>query len=699
MKRLFKIPRLRPFILFLYTIIIAGPLHSENLNPGPSSVLFKNADFKVRQFVVPGFEELPLNRKLFVYYLTEAIRAGRDIHWIQDSRHGLDVRNFLEEVWPQSKSWPKTERDALADYMFKLYGNHSAYDYKGNFKTVIDSKKLSKENFLSHISKMKFSNDAQKLSLQKLGELLFDPEYQANFIDKSDSQNSDQIKNSNSNYYGIDFTEADYLKLSPEIALHPMNYPVKKADGSLDHEVFKIGGRFSTQLAGIHYYLKQALQYATESEKKAIEAMMIVLETGEPLHQKYADAYWVQNKSEDIEFNLGFTENYRDPKGIRRTWEGFVMLMAKDSKTKDRTTRTRANADYFESQMPVDTNFQKAPGFTPPQSEGAYTIFSGGEAGERMFSGVNLPNDSEVTSKFGTKSYGNLNIMTDINAGSESVAQLKSWLPKQYHEWITAYKQELMDITQVEFHEILGHGSGRMQGKTKESDLQDLYTPLEEMRAETASLYHLLDYKVVELGILPQMTHEQFEQNSILLVSTFFAYYIENYKWLSDNATNISQAHRRGAQVMMNWLLKDGAISIQLVPNEYPHVLVHDIKKVRKSLGRLWKRVQLAKSTGNYKLAQELFSKFDKYRSFHRHLRRIVIQKQQEEQVPKEMMTLNPRLKLVTDSQGQARDVVLIPLPKNISIEGVIDRQILAHQVTERTLQTAIVGRCSDLLK
>ena len=37
------------------------------------------ADIEVLRYPVPGFEELSLNQKKLVYYLTEAALAGRDI--------------------------------------------------------------------------------------------------------------------------------------------------------------------------------------------------------------------------------------------------------------------------------------------------------------------------------------------------------------------------------------------------------------------------------------------------------------------------------------------------------------------------------------------------------------------------------------------------------------------------------------------
>ena len=48
-------------------------------------------DIKVLRYEVPGFENLPLQQKLLVYYLAEAAKCGRDILFDQNFKYNLTV--------------------------------------------------------------------------------------------------------------------------------------------------------------------------------------------------------------------------------------------------------------------------------------------------------------------------------------------------------------------------------------------------------------------------------------------------------------------------------------------------------------------------------------------------------------------------------------------------------------------------------
>ena len=47
------------------------------------------ADIEVLRYQVPGFDELSLNQKKMVYYLTEAALQGRDILTDQNGKYNL----------------------------------------------------------------------------------------------------------------------------------------------------------------------------------------------------------------------------------------------------------------------------------------------------------------------------------------------------------------------------------------------------------------------------------------------------------------------------------------------------------------------------------------------------------------------------------------------------------------------------------
>ena len=50
------------------------------------------------QLYADGFEELSLDDKILAYNLYQAAVAGRDITYDQIHRHGLAIRNILEEI-------------------------------------------------------------------------------------------------------------------------------------------------------------------------------------------------------------------------------------------------------------------------------------------------------------------------------------------------------------------------------------------------------------------------------------------------------------------------------------------------------------------------------------------------------------------------------------------------------------------------
>ena len=56
------------------------------------------ADIKVIRYTVPGWEELSLQQKEYVYHLAEAAKWGRDIYWDQNCAGNLELRRVLEKI-------------------------------------------------------------------------------------------------------------------------------------------------------------------------------------------------------------------------------------------------------------------------------------------------------------------------------------------------------------------------------------------------------------------------------------------------------------------------------------------------------------------------------------------------------------------------------------------------------------------------
>ena len=56
------------------------------------------ADLKVMKYQVPGWDELTLQQKEYIYHLGEASKYGRDIIWMQNNKYNLKIRKVLENI-------------------------------------------------------------------------------------------------------------------------------------------------------------------------------------------------------------------------------------------------------------------------------------------------------------------------------------------------------------------------------------------------------------------------------------------------------------------------------------------------------------------------------------------------------------------------------------------------------------------------
>ena len=71
------------------------------------------ADLQLLRYKVHGFEELPLEQKKLVYYLSEAALQGRDILFDQNGKYNLILRKMLETVYTEYQG-DRTDANFLA---------------------------------------------------------------------------------------------------------------------------------------------------------------------------------------------------------------------------------------------------------------------------------------------------------------------------------------------------------------------------------------------------------------------------------------------------------------------------------------------------------------------------------------------------------------------------------------------------------
>ncbi len=121
-----------------------------------------------------------------------------------------------------------------------------------------------------------------------------------------------------------------------------------------------------------------------------------------------------------------------------------------------------ANAQYFEDRAPWDARYKKQAA-KPPVAKAVETIVETGDFHVTTV-GDNLPNENEIREKYGTKSFfltGSSRAITDATgfsaleefaASPQEIARGKKYL------------DQASDLL-VAMHEVIGHGSGKLNPK------------------------------------------------------------------------------------------------------------------------------------------------------------------------------------------------------------------------------------------
>ena len=447
--------------MFLRCVYLVMMITSISANA--QSKVARQDRYEIKQLMVPGFENLPLERKMFVYYLSEALEASRDIAWQQLSRHGLELRQLFEKIWPRIGELDAPVRQSLESYYFELIHNHGPHDGNTNEKRVMTG--ILPEQFVTAV----VSLGAEKETAKRLLPDIFDPQLDRYRVAPA---GSDKIATSGTAFYGEGMTTVLLEKLSAAEQRHFLSTPVVENEDHVRLLLHKQDGRFSSELSKAAFYLKLAKKYASPVEQELIDAHLRTIASGDPADLERAERIWVQHKPEDITFVLGFVETYDDPLEARGTWEGFILLKNTNPEAARRNQIIREHAADFEQRMPVDEEFKKKGAFTPPDSEGAFMVRFAGGSSERSFKGVNLPNSAAIREELGSHSFTAYNKVNDLgDAGEAFTAQaLNEYYLPSYHELLKRYGAAMPFTLLVEFHEMLGHGSGSDRSGVFSSD-------------------------------------------------------------------------------------------------------------------------------------------------------------------------------------------------------------------------------------
>ncbi len=573
-------------------------------------------DIKIMRYQVPGFEQMSLEQKKLIYFLTQATLSGRDITFDQHYKYNLLIRKVLENIYTNYTEQKmnlvsENEFTQFSNYLKKVWFSNGIHHHNSTDKFPPNfSKKtwrILSEQYTGKSYRYPKNFDSLSLFIE---DIIFNPQTAAKRV--SQDSTGDLIKASAVNFYeNIEQKEVEdyYHQQKKENDPCPVSYglnsKLSKQNGKIIEQTYSTKGLYAPAIKEIVFWLRKASQVAeNNNQKKAIDLLIRYYETGD-LHiwDEYNIA-WVNDLDSLIDFVNGFIEDYGDPLGMKATWESITNF--KDLEATKRTSIISENAQWFENHSPIDNRYRK-PVVKGVSAKAINVAMLGGDCFPTTPIGINLPNADWVRRDYGSKSVTIENITYAYDQASKASGFLEEFVLDKDEISLTRKYGSIASNLHTDLHECLGHGSGQLAEGTNPEALKNYASPLEEARADLFALYFLMDDKMQDLGLFENKNVAKAEYNSYIrngLMSQLVRVKLGN---------PIEQAHMRNRQLVAAWCFEKGKtenVIEKFQKDGKTYVKINNYDKLRLLFGKLLKEVQRIKSEGDYETGKALIEDY-----------------------------------------------------------------------------------------
>jgi len=607
------------------------------------------ADLRILRYQIHGFDELTLQEKKLVYYLTQAGLAGRDIIWDQNYRHNLTIRRALEHIYQSFEGDRETsDWKAFETHLKRVWFSSGIHHHYSNDKIMPD-----------------FSADYLTYLLKETDAVLEGEAFDVIFNDKdakkvNKKKGVDNVAASAVNFYGTDITDADVESFYANVYKGPEGRPIEaglnstlvRENGQLVEKIWKSGGLYGSAIDEIVKWLELAKGVAeNEDQANALGLLIDYYNSGNlDTWDEYCVA-WATNTGGNIDWINGFIEVYNDPKGYRGSYESIIQI--KDFEMSRKMAVLSENAQWFEDNAPIMDDHKKS----DVVGVSYKTINVAGEAGDASPStpiGVNLPNNNWIRQEHGSKSVSLGNIIEAYgNAGGSG--RLNEYAHDEEEIGLEHDYGKLADKLHTALHEVIGHASGRINpgvGQPKET-LKNYASTMEEGRADLLGLYYLMDPKLQELGLtddwqkLGKAAFDGYIRNGLITQLIRIK--------LGDD---IEEDHMVNRQWVSAWVFEKGREDnvIEKVERDgKSYYNINDYDKLRELFGALLREAQRIKSEGDFEAAQELVEGYGV--KVDQELHAEVLQRNEQFKSAPYSGFVNPVLVPIMDNEGAITDI------------------------------------------
>ena len=560
-------------------------------------------DIKILRYQVPVFEALSPDERIFIYYLSQAALAGRDILWDQNNRYNLKVRKALEWIIRDYAGDRETvEFQELMIYAKKVFFANGVHHHYSMDKFVPEFSREYFRQLLIAIGRPEL--------FQGLERIIFDPCYMSKRVVLDEGV--DLIEASANNYYaGVTQKEVEqFYKAADTNEKSPVSRGlnstlIKDEEGVIREEVWKVGGKYGEELSRVIYWLEKAVAYAcNEQQQKVIRLLIEYYKTGDLTLFDAFSIEWLKDTDSSIDFINGFIEVYGDPLAYKASWEAVVEIV--DVEAGRRTRLLSENALWFEQHAPIDDRFKKSE-VKGVVARVMQVAMLGGDCHPATPIGINLPNAEWIREQYGSKSVTLDNITYAYDQAASTSGVLDEFAATEEEIRLAREYGTLGSSIHTDLHECLGHGSGKMLPGITTEALRNYYSTLEEARADLFALYYIMDPKLVELGILPsaevaKAEYDSYIRNGLMVQLTRIR--------LGDR---LEEAHMRNRQTIAAWAYEKGkeeAVIQRVKRKSKTYFVIQDYEKLRELFGILLAEVQRIKSEGDYEAARDLIETY-----------------------------------------------------------------------------------------
>ncbi|NQY06344.1 MAG: dihydrofolate reductase [Flavobacteriaceae bacterium] len=606
------------------------------------------ADLKILRYQIPGFNELTLNEKKLVYYLTQAGLAGRDIMWDQNYRHNLKIRKALENIYTNfngdknSDDWKNFET-----YLKRVWFSNGIHHHYSTAKIKADFSQAYLETLLKDTN--------TKLATEALAVIFNTADVKK--VNKADGV--DIVLESAINFYGPDVTTADAeayynaIKVSDSTPIEKgLNSKLVKENGKLVEKVYKSGGMYGAAIDQIIGWLEKAQGVAeNDNQAKALGLLIEYYKTGDlNTWDEYCIA-WVNSTEGNIDWINGFIEVYNDPKGYKGSYETVVEL--KDFDMSKKMAVLTDNAQWFEDNSTLMDAHKKK----NVVGVSYKTVNVAGEAGDASPStpiGVNLPNNNWIRQTHGSKSVSLGNIIGAYNNAGGG-GRLKEFAHDAEEIELEEQYGKQADKLHTALHEVIGHASGQINpgvGTPKET-LKSYKSTIEEGRADLVGLYYLYNSKIQELGLV---------DNWEAIGKAAYDGYIRNGLMTQlvrlELGDDVEEDHMRNRQWVSAWAFEQGAkdnVIEKVVRDGKTYYNVNDYVKLREIFGMLLRETQRITSEGDFEAAKALVENYGV--KVDQAIHKEVLERNSKFKAAPYSGFVNPVLVPETDANGEITDI------------------------------------------